>query len=107
MSDGVVGVNVDESYAGGSESADAAARLRDLPLDFDEAIQAAKQAAKGVPGVTGWDSFGTDHEQHMFDVRDHARTLAENIQSGSYEAAVTDLESGEAFHIPINGPQLY
>ncbi len=106
MSDGT-GVNVDDAHAGGTASAEAAARLRDLPTDFDEAIQAAKNAVSGAPGITGWIAFGTDHEQHMIDVRNHARTLAENIQAGSYEAAVTDLESSEEYHIPINGAQLY
>ncbi|MEU0491580.1 hypothetical protein ABZ249_20295 [Nocardiopsis sp. NPDC006139] len=106
MSNGT-GVNVDDAYAGGSDSAEAAARLRDLPTDFDEAVQAAKNATSGVPGVTGWGTFGSDHEQHMIEVRDHARTLAENIQAGSYEAAVTDLESSEGFDIPINGIQSY
>ncbi|OKI22040.1 hypothetical protein A6A08_20440 [Nocardiopsis sp. TSRI0078] len=100
-------MNVDDAYAGGTASAEAAARLRDLPTDFEEAVQAAKSAASGAPGVTGWNTFGTDHEHHMFDVRDHARTLAENIQAGSYEAAVTDLESSEEYNIPINGAQFY
>ncbi len=104
---GGTGVNVDDAYAGGSASAEAAARLRDLPTDFDEAIQAAKSATSGAPGVTGWSAFGSAEEQHMIEVRDHARTLAENIQSGSYQAAVTDLESWEEYDIPINGAQLY
>lgn len=104
---GGTGVNVDDAYAGGSASAEAAAYLRDLPTDFDEAIQAAKSATTGAPGVTGWNGFGSDHEHHMMDVRDHAKTLAENIQAGSYEAAVTDLESREEYDIPINGPQPY
>lgn len=107
MSDGTVGVNPDEAYAGGSASAEAAARLRDLPTNFDGAIQAAKSAVRPAPGITGWDSFGTDHEQHMVDVKEHARILAENIQDGAYEAAATDLEASEEFSIPINGPQLY
>lgn len=106
MSNGT-GVNVDDAYAGGSDSAEAAARLRDLPTDFDEAVQAAKNAVSGAPGVTGWGTFGSDHEQHMIEVRDHARTLAENIQAGSYQAGVTDLESSEGFDIPINGIQPY
>lgn len=107
VSDGTVGVNPDDAHAGGSASAEAAARLRDLPADFDEAIQAAKSAVRPTPGITGWDSFGSDHEQHMVDVKEHARTLAENIQDGAYEAAITDLEAAEEFSIPINGPQFY
>lgn len=106
MSEGT-GVNVDDAQAGGSDSEEAAARLRDLPIDFDEAVQAAKSAVSGVPGVAGWDIFGSDHEQHMIEVRDHARTLAGNIQAGSHEAAMTDLESSEGFDIPINGIQPY
>jgi len=102
---GGTGVNADDAYAGGSASADAAARLRDLPTDFDEAVQAAKSAVTPLPGVTKWDAFGSDHTQHMVDVKEHARTLAENIQDGSYEAAVTDIEAAEEYHIPINGPQ--
>ncbi|GAA1437930.1 hypothetical protein GCM10009602_04800 [Nocardiopsis tropica] len=102
---GGTGVNADDAYVGGSASADAAGRLRDLPTDFDEAVQAAKSAVSASPGITGWGSFGEDHAQHMVDVKEHARILAENIQDGSYEAAVTDLEAAEEYHIPINGPQ--
>ncbi|QUX24904.1 MULTISPECIES: hypothetical protein [Nocardiopsis] len=100
-------MNVDDAHAGGSDSAEAAARLRDLPTDFNEAVQTAKSAVSGAPGVTGWGTFGTDHEQHMVEVGDHARTLAGNVQAGAREAAVTDLESSEGFDIPINGIQPY
>ncbi|MFE6305824.1 hypothetical protein [Nocardiopsis sp. NPDC057823] len=107
MSGDVAGVNTDDAYAGGSASAEAAARLRDLPTDFDEAITAAKNAVSPAPGITGWGSFGDDHMQHMVDVKEHAKTLAENIQAGSYEAAVTDLQAAEDFSISIDGPQIY
>ncbi|OLT25332.1 hypothetical protein BJF83_23105 [Nocardiopsis sp. CNR-923] len=100
-------MNPDDAYAGGSASAEAAARLRDLPTDFDEAVQAAKSAVGPAPGITGWVAFGADHEYHMAEVKEHARALADNIQNGAYEAAVTDLESAEEYSIPINGPQLF
>ncbi|WP_116245489.1 hypothetical protein [Nocardiopsis sp. FIRDI 009] len=107
MSGDSVAANPEDAHAGGSASAEAAARLRDLPTDFDEAIQAAKSAVSPAPGITGWSSFGADHEHHMMDVKEHARTLADNIQAGAYEAAVTDLEASEEYSIPINGAQLY
>ena len=105
MAEGM-GANPTEAHAGGSASAEAAARLRDLPDDFDEAIQEAKSAASPTPGVGGWGAFGDEHTDHMTDVRKHARDLAENIQSGAWDAAVTDLETSEEFQVPGDGPQL-
>lgn len=101
-----IGANPEEAHAGGSASAEAAARLRDLPDDFDDAVQQAKNAATPAPGVSGWSSFGNEHTDHMADVRKHARDLAENIQSGAWDAAVSDLEAAEEFQVPGDGPQL-
>jgi len=102
MADGSVGANVDEAYAGGNASADAAARLRDLPLDFSEAVEEAKDAVSGDPGVTQWGNFEGMHEHHMRSVTVHAETLAENIMAGSYDIAVTDLEAAERYDIPMD-----
>ncbi|MET9709953.1 hypothetical protein [Nocardiopsis alba] len=76
-------------------------------MDFDEAVQAAKSAVKGAPGMTGWAAFGDDHVQHMVDVKEHARVLGENIKDGAYEAAITDLNASEDFSNSIGEPQLY
>lgn len=102
-----IGVNPEAAQQGGSESLDAASRLKDLPTDFDEAIQSAKGYVSPAPGVTGWDSFSEEHVQHMIVVRDHAKTLANNIQDGAQEAASTDQETGDGFSIPMNQAQPY
>ncbi|MFL1381671.1 MULTISPECIES: hypothetical protein [unclassified Nocardiopsis] len=102
-----VGVNVNDALSGGEAAADAAARLKDLPLDFDDAITAAKNAVENnAPGVPGWAAFGDDQTQHMVDVQTHAHSIAENAQDGGAAAAGTDEESACGFHIPINDLQL-
>lgn len=50
-----------------------------------------------APGVEGWTRFGSRHEEHMFEVRQHADALAANIRSGAREGARTDADSGGGF----------
>ncbi|WP_306368671.1 hypothetical protein [Nocardiopsis sp. CC223A] len=107
MSSTPVGVNVNDAQSDGEASADAAARLKDLPLDFDDAITAAKNAVENnAPGVAGWGAFGDVQAQHMIDVQTHAHSIAENAQDGAGAAAGTDEESASEFRIPINDLQL-
>src|SRR5690625_4869092 len=102
-----VGANVEEASSGGMESAEAAARLKDLPLDFSEAVESAKNAVRDDPGVPGWGTFEEVHERHMRNVSYHADTLGKSIQGSAYQIALSDLEAAEQFEGSIGAPQLY
>ncbi|XKK40102.1 hypothetical protein HFP72_04805 [Nocardiopsis sp. ARC36] len=97
MSSNTAGVNPQEAHAGGMAAEQAAALLKDLPLDFEEAVQAVQSAMDKPPFVEGWNAFGDDHVEHMEDVKQHAVTLAGNIQGGAGEGARTDHESAAYF----------
>ncbi|MGQ4267375.1 hypothetical protein [Nocardiopsis changdeensis] len=96
MSSGV-GMDPSEGYTGGGASLIAASRLRDLPLDWSETISAVSEIMKSPPVVTGWTKFGSEQEEHMQEVQEHAKRLAENIQSASSEGARTDTDSSEGY----------
>ena len=104
MTSNTAGVNPQDAHAGGVAAEQAAALLKDLPVDFDEAIQAVKNAMTKAPVVEGWSAFGDDQVEKMEEDKRHAATLAGNIQGGAEEGARTDLESAEQFSpiIPIN-----
>lgn len=55
-----------------------------------------------APCVPGWSVFGTAHEDHMMDVKEHADILANNIQAGASEGTQTDVSSSEEFNsVPV------
>jgi hypothetical protein len=97
MISNTAGVNPEEAHRGGVAAEQAAALLKDLPLDFEEAVQAAQSAMNKPPFVEGWNAFGDDHMEHMEDVKSHAVAIAGNIQSGAEEGARTDHESADQF----------
>ncbi|WP_223830261.1 hypothetical protein [Nocardiopsis quinghaiensis] len=97
MSSGTAGVNPEEAHSGGVAAEQAAALLKDLPVEFDEAVLAAQTAMNPDPSVKGWSAFGDNHVDHMEDVKRHAGAIAGNIQGGAEEGARTDLESAEQF----------
>ena len=49
MTSNTAGVNPQDAHAGGVAAEQAAALLKDLPVDFDEAIQAVKNAMTKAP----------------------------------------------------------
>ncbi|OLT25387.1 hypothetical protein BJF83_22955 [Nocardiopsis sp. CNR-923] len=91
------GVDPNEAHEGGTAAANAAALLHDLPEDFDQLVRMTQSIMNAAPGVEGWNAFGGDHEVHMMDVKEHADTLARNIQAGATEGARTDEASSEDF----------
>ncbi|WP_416023484.1 hypothetical protein [Nocardiopsis sp. M4-0-055-GM] len=97
MPSNTAGVNPEDAHAGGVAAEQAAALLKDLPTEFDEAVQAVQSAMNPEPGVKGWSAFGDDHVEHMEDVKRHADAIAGNIQGGAEEGARTDQESAEQF----------
>ncbi|WP_159943947.1 MULTISPECIES: hypothetical protein [unclassified Nocardiopsis] len=90
-------MNPEEAHAGGVAAEQAAALLKDLPVEFDEAVQAVQSAMNPDPGVKGWNAFADAHVEHMEEVKRHADTIAGNIQGGAGEGARTDMESSELF----------
>ncbi len=101
-----VGMDPSEGYAGGSASLIAASRLRDLPLDWSETVSAVAEIMKSPPVVTGWTKFGSEQEEHMQDVQEQAKRLAENIQSASSEGSRTDTDSSEEYRSATDGTVL-
>jgi hypothetical protein len=101
-----VGMNPSEAYAGGDASLEAASRLRDLPLDWSEAVDSISQAMSHPPGVTKWKAFGSVQEEHMEDVKSHAVTLAENIQASASEGGSTDEDSSAGYRETSSSPIL-
>lgn len=83
--------------SGGEQSENAAAYLRELPQDFKEAVDKAKDLLKHDPKIAGWDGFGEEQETHMESVRRHAVTLAGNIRSGAGRIDETDEDSEAGF----------
>ncbi|MFB8770592.1 hypothetical protein VSQ78_23065 [Nocardiopsis alba] len=106
MSQESLEVDVESAHSGGMESAYAAARLKDLPDDFGDAAESAKSAADHDPGVSGWANFRDKYEYQMRNVSYHAENLAENIQAGSVDVAVTHLEAADEFEGVNGAPQL-
>ncbi|WP_304452343.1 hypothetical protein [Nocardiopsis sp. YSL2] len=101
-----VGMNPTDAYAGGDASLEAASRLRDLPQDWADAITNVSFAMRNPPGVTGWASFGSVQEEHMEDVKSHAVTLAENIQSAASEGDRTDSDASADYRATSSSPIL-
>lgn len=97
MSPDSAALNPQDAHAGGVAAEQAAALLKDLPVEFDEAVLAVQNAMKEDPGVEGWEIFGDAHVEHMEDIKRHADTISGNIQGGAEEGARTDLESAELF----------
>ena len=81
----------------GQQGETAAAYLRELPQDFKEAVDKAKDLLKYDPKIAGWDGFGEEHETHMESVRQHAATLAGNVRSGAGKIDETDDDSEAGF----------
>lgn len=107
MSQESLEADVESAQSGGMASAYAAARLKDLPEDFGDAADAAKSAVDHDPGVSGWPTFRDKYEHQMRNVSYHAENLAENIQSGAFDVAVTHLEAADEFEGVNNAPQVY
>ncbi|MFE1167539.1 hypothetical protein [Nocardiopsis sp. NPDC058789] len=107
MSQESLEVDVESANAGGMESAYAAARLKDLPEDFADAATEAASAVDHEPGVGGWSHFESVHAHQMRNVSYHAETLAENIQAGSVDVAVSHLEAADEYEGSIGDPQVY
>lgn len=100
-------VDVESAQSGGMASAYAAARLKDLPEDFGDIVNAAESATDHGPGVDGWADFREKHVGRMMDVSYHAENLAENIQAGSYDVAVSHLEAADEYEGTIDAPQRF
>lgn len=100
-------VDVESAQSGGMASAYAAARLKDLPEDFGDAAESAKSAVDHDPGVSGWAAFRDKYEHQMRNVSYHAENLAEGIQAGAFDVAVTHLEAVDEFDGAIGAPQVY
>ncbi|MFI6578986.1 hypothetical protein ACIBFB_24630 [Nocardiopsis sp. NPDC050513] len=95
----VAGVNPNEAHAGGVAAEQAAALLRDLPADFEDAVEAAKNALNPEPSVKGWTAFGEQQVSHMEDVKAHADAISNNIQAGAVEGGRTDQEASREYSI--------
>ncbi|MEU2940810.1 hypothetical protein ABZ620_07570 [Nocardiopsis alba] len=98
MSTDELEVNVDDAHSGGTASEEAAAQLRDLPADFEDLALGVGERMSKAPGVENWDVFSEAHSSHMEKVKEHALTLAGNIQSGAEEVSSTDAESEDVYN---------
>ncbi|WP_304452332.1 hypothetical protein [Nocardiopsis sp. YSL2] len=91
------GADVTEAHSGGVSAENAALRIIGASADFEDAIEAAKDAGGKTPGVTGWAGYSSTQVENIRDVEEHARDIAGNIQSSAEEIASTDQESGGGF----------
>ncbi|MEU3018900.1 hypothetical protein ABZ635_16040 [Nocardiopsis sp. NPDC007018] len=89
--------NPQDADSGGQDAETAAAHLRELPQDFQEAVDEAKRLLSHAPTIAGWDAFGEEHETHMREVQSHAATLASNIRGASGRISGTDQSAEEEF----------
>lgn len=97
MPSNTAAMNPQEAHTGGVAAEQAAALLKDLPTEFDEAVQAVQSAMNPEPGVKGWAAFSDDHVGHMESVKRHADVISGNIQGGAEEGARTDQDSADQF----------
>ncbi|MEU3019498.1 MULTISPECIES: hypothetical protein [unclassified Nocardiopsis] len=94
---GEVAANTQDADSGGESAEIAASYLRELPQDFQEAVNEAKGLLTHDPTIGGWGGFAEDHESHMNEVQRHAATLASNVRSGAGRISATDQSSEDGF----------
>lgn len=107
---GEVAANTGDADSGGEQSQNAASYLRELPRDFQDAVDEAKRLLNHDPTIGGWGGFGEEHGTHMEQVQTHAATLATNIRSGASRVSSTDQSAEDDFtggraQAPIDGFQ--
>lgn len=92
-----LGVNVHDAYGAGANAQDYASSFEGLHVDFNDLLNAAKDACADDPRVTGWSAYGEEQADAIARVEHHGVGLGENIQGGAAEVANTDSQAAEAY----------
>ncbi|WP_017605354.1 hypothetical protein [Nocardiopsis alkaliphila] len=92
-----VGVNVTDAYGAGVNAEQYASSFNGLHADFNDVLDAAKDACAEDPRVTGWSSYGEEQAEAIARVEHHGVGLAENIQGGAAEVANTDAQAADTY----------
>ncbi len=100
-----LGVNVTDAYGAGADAGQYASSFTGLHADFLDLLNAAKDVCADEPAVTGWSAYGEEQADAIARVEEHGVGLAENVQGGASEVAMTDAQAGEAYEavdLPVN-----
>ncbi|WP_083947947.1 hypothetical protein [Thermobifida cellulosilytica] len=90
------GANPGAAAAKGATAEEMAEAMAGLADTFDDLITEVRAAA-GSYVAAGYSRFRDDHYDSIKKVQDHGLTLADNIQAGAAEAALTDLDTSDGY----------
>ncbi|MEY9214361.1 hypothetical protein NI17_020190 [Thermobifida halotolerans] len=90
------GANPQEAASKGEAAEEMANAMAGLADTFEDLITEVRDAAS-IYVHNGYSRFRDDHYDSIKKVQDHGMTLANNIQAGAGEAALTDLDASGGY----------
>lgn len=108
--------NPSAAAASGRGAADTADGFTPMKGEFSAAVHRGEASAGEAPVKTGWNEFGLTFVTPFVHIKEHGKSLGENIKTGTEKAIATDHKVGEDYRsiepgaerpVPITGGGRY